>query len=138
MKETIIKNPDGSETIKIYSTYSDAQKRATAKYRSNNKEKVNEQRKKYYQTRKASDPHFLEYKRTKAKEYYYRKKSSKESKESESKEPEEPKQPIEEPIEEPKKVEFVEVPILDETKEEKKQRRGKKGDKGGKDAKPKK
>ena len=35
-----------------------------------NKDKVNEQRKKYYQTRKESDPAFLEYKRAKAKEYY--------------------------------------------------------------------
>lgn len=130
---------DTKEVLIIKTSYTDAQKRATAKYRSNNKEKVNEQRKKYYQTRKASDPHFLEYKRTKAKEYYYRKKSSKESKEPEEpKQSEEPKQPIEEPVEETKKVEFVEVPILDETKEEKKQRRGKKGDKGGKDAKPKK
>ena len=55
-------------------TYSEAQKRATKKYRENNKEKVNLQRKKYYQNRKAKDPNFLLYKRTKAKEYYAKKK----------------------------------------------------------------
>lgn len=53
-----------------YSSYTPAQKRATQKYRNDNKDKVNEQRKKYYQTRKESDPGFLEYKRAKAKEYY--------------------------------------------------------------------
>jgi hypothetical protein len=53
-----------------YSSYTPAQKRATQKYRNDNKDKVNEQRKKYYQTRKESDPAFLEYKRAKAKEYY--------------------------------------------------------------------
>lgn len=63
----------------IKKTYSDAQKKATAKYRQNNKEKVNEQRKKYYQARKDKDPHFLEYKRTKAKEYYQRKKIHKDA-----------------------------------------------------------
>lgn len=50
--------------------YSDAQRRATKKYRENNKDKVNEQRKKYYLSRKEKDPQFLEYKRAKAKEYY--------------------------------------------------------------------
>lgn len=53
-----------------YSSYTPAQKRATQKYRNDNKDKVNEQRKKYYQTRKETDPTFLEYKRAKAKEYY--------------------------------------------------------------------
>jgi len=56
------------------STYTEAQKKATKKYRENNKEKVNLQRKKYYQNRKAKDPNFLLYKRTKAKEYYAKKK----------------------------------------------------------------
>lgn len=56
--------------------YTEAQKRATQKYRENNKDKVNEQRKKYYQERKDVDPHFLEYKRIKAKEYYRRKKEA--------------------------------------------------------------
>lgn len=60
-----------------YSSYTPAQKRATQKYRQNNKEKVNEQRKKYYEQRKQNDPSFLEYKRTKAKEYYQRNKAKK-------------------------------------------------------------
>jgi hypothetical protein len=59
-----------------YSSYTPAQKRATQKYRENNKDKVNEQRKKYYQNRKERDPEFLEYKRTKAKEYYQLKKQA--------------------------------------------------------------
>lgn len=54
--------------------YTDAQKRATQKYRENNKDKINAQRKKYYQERKEKDPSFLEYKRQKAKEYYAKKK----------------------------------------------------------------
>ena len=58
----------------IYSSYTDAQKRATQKYRVANKDKVNERRKLYYQQRKGKDPEFLEYKRNKAREYYQRKK----------------------------------------------------------------
>jgi hypothetical protein len=64
-------------TVIKYSSYTPAQKRATQKYRENNKEKVNEQRKKYYQNRKQRDPAFLEYKRAKAKEYYQLKKQAK-------------------------------------------------------------
>jgi len=64
------------ETIIKYSSYTPAQKRATQKYRENNKDKVNDQRKKYYQNRKERDPEFLEYKRTKAKEYYQLKKQA--------------------------------------------------------------
>lgn len=63
------------EVLIKYSSYTEAQKKATQKYRSNNKEKVNEQRKKYYQTRKEKDPLFLVYKREKAREYYNKKKS---------------------------------------------------------------
>jgi hypothetical protein len=59
-----------------YSSYTEAQKRATQKYRANNKDKVNEQRKKYYQYRKDSDPNFLQYKRAKAREYYQKKKQA--------------------------------------------------------------
>jgi len=59
-----------------YSSYTPAQKRATQKYRANNKDKVNEQRKAYYEARKEADPEFLAYKREKAKEYYQRKKAS--------------------------------------------------------------
>ena len=72
------KTPEEKVIIK-YSSYTPAQKRATQKYRQNNKEKVNEQRKKYYQARKEKDPDFLEYKRIKAKEYYQKKKNNKES-----------------------------------------------------------
>lgn len=61
----------------IYSSYTEAQKRATAKYREANKEKVNAQRKKYYESRKEKDPDFLQYKRDKAREYYLKKKYSK-------------------------------------------------------------
>jgi hypothetical protein len=66
------------EPEKIYSSYTDAQKRATNKYREANKEKVNAQRKKYYEERKEKDPDFLQYKRDKAKEYYLKKKEIKE------------------------------------------------------------
>jgi len=66
-----------TETVKVYSSYTEAQKRATKKYREQNKEKVNAQRKKYYDDRKAKDPDFLSYKREKAKEYYIKKKGIK-------------------------------------------------------------
>jgi hypothetical protein len=66
-----------AEALKIVSSYTEAQKRATEKYRHNNKDKVNEQRKKYYQTRKEKDPQFLEYKRMKSREYYLKKKLTK-------------------------------------------------------------
>lgn len=57
-----------------YSSYTEAQKKATQKYRQNNRDKVNEQRKKYYNIRKNTDPDFLIYKKGKAREYYLRKK----------------------------------------------------------------
>jgi len=67
-----------SETPEIkYSSYTPAQKKASQLYRLNNKDKINEQRKKYYQMKKANDPTFLEYKRIKAKEYYEKKKRDK-------------------------------------------------------------
>ena len=68
---------ENKDVIIKYSSYTEAQKRATKKYRENNKDKVNEQRKKYYQKRKEEDPNFLNYKREKAKEYYKKKKESK-------------------------------------------------------------
>ena len=77
-----------------YSSYTPAQKKASQLYRQNNKEKINAQRKRYYQKRKDSDPTFLEYKRVKAREYYEKKKLDKVVKPEA--EPEEPK--IEEPI----------------------------------------
>ena len=70
-----------------YSSYTEAQKRATQKYRHTNKEKVNLQRKVYYQMRKEKDPEFLLYKRQKAKEYYLRKKEYKKSIKEELNEP---------------------------------------------------
>ncbi len=39
------------------------------------RERLNEQRKKYYIAKKEKDPNFLEYKRMKAKEYYMKKKA---------------------------------------------------------------
>jgi hypothetical protein len=60
-----------------YSSYTPAQKKASQLYRQNNKEKINAQRKRYYQKRKESDPTFLEYKRIKAREYYEKKKLDK-------------------------------------------------------------
>ncbi len=55
----------------------ESQKKANEKYRVQNKDKVNIQRKKYYQSRKDNDPNFLIYKRQKAKEYYAKKKAEK-------------------------------------------------------------
>ena len=70
-----------SEKILVkYSSYTEAQKKATTKYRTEHKDKVNEQRKKYYNDRKEKDPNFLTYKREKAKEYYLKKKTLKSSK----------------------------------------------------------
>jgi len=60
--------------VKVYSSYTPAQKKATLKYREQNKEKINTQRKEYYKKKVSEDPAFLEYKRKKAKEYYDRKK----------------------------------------------------------------
>ena len=100
------------EIVVKYSSYTDAQKKATKKYRSNNRDKVNEQRKKYYIERKLNDPTFLEYKRTKAKEYYIRKKDIKDSKIDKK----------DEIIEEVKPSEIIEVkviePIVEEVKQE--------------------
>lgn len=59
--------------------YTEAQKKASKKYRDANRDKINEQRKLYYQNKKKNDPHFLEYKRVKAKEYYQKKKELKNS-----------------------------------------------------------
>jgi hypothetical protein len=88
-----------------YSSYTPAQKKATQKYRQQNKDKVNEQRKKYYQTRKEKDPEFLEYKRAKAREYYLKQKEARASRRKI--EPQffdgipEPLPPVPEPIIEP-------------------------------------
>lgn len=63
------------ETIIKKKTYSEAHKRATQKYRANNRDKINAQRKKYYENKKNTDNNFLEAKRIKAREYYHRKKA---------------------------------------------------------------
>ena len=84
----------------IYSSYTEAQKRATQKYREANKEKVNEQRKKYYEARKQKDPDFLQYKRDKAKEYYLKKKNVAK-------------------LEVPEAPEYIELVRIDEPEEEK-------------------
>ena len=60
-----------------YSSYTEAQKKATKKYRETHKDLVNTQRRKYYMSRVTSDPTFIEYKRQKAREYYKRKKENK-------------------------------------------------------------
>jgi hypothetical protein len=115
-----------------YSSYTPAQKKASQLYRQNNKEKINEQRKKYYQTKKLNDPTFLEYKRIKAKEYYEKKKLDKVVKPEAILE--EPK--IEEPITvEPEKPdaplpellkEAITSPLPDEPKKSKKSKKSKK------------
>jgi hypothetical protein len=90
---------DSEKILVKYSSYTEAQKKATTKYRIENKEKVNNQRKKYYNDRKDKDPNFLIYKREKAKEYYLKKKTLKNSK-------------IDEPIiEESKSDTVLNVPI---------------------------
>jgi hypothetical protein len=100
-----------SETPDIkYSSYTAAQKKASQLYRLKNKEKINEQRKKYYQTKKANDPTFLEYKRIKAKEYYEKKKLDKVVKPEVT--PEEPK--IEEPVIVPESIEMKLPDIIEE------------------------
>lgn len=112
------------------SKYTEAQKRATKKYRENNKEKVNEQRKKYYLNRKTKDPKFLEYKRLKAKEYYQKKKAIKSKVDEKidelklkSKDVEEIKKVIEDVKQEIIVPKVEEHPIIDETIQEKKKRK---------------
>lgn len=58
-------------------TYTESQKKAIIKYRENNKDKINEQRKKYYNIKK-ENKEFMEYKRIKSKQYYHNKKKLKE------------------------------------------------------------
>lgn len=63
--------------ITIYSSYTEAQKKAITKYRTNNRTKVNDLQKKYYDEKKVNDPDFMENNRKRAKEYYQRKKLQK-------------------------------------------------------------
>jgi hypothetical protein len=69
----------------LVKTPSETRKKASDKYRENNKEKVNEQRKEYYNKKKGEDPDFLEKKREKAREYY-KKRKEKQQQQSEIKE----------------------------------------------------
>ena len=109
-----------------YSSYTPAQKKASQLYRQNNKEKINAQRKRYYQKRKDSDPTFLEYKRVKAREYYEKKKLDKVvSPEATPEEPKieetivvEPENPVE-PLPELLK-EAIATPLPEETKKKSK------------------
>lgn len=122
------------EEIKKKTKYTEAQKRATLKYRENNRDKVNKQRKIYYENRKKNDPTFLEYKRAKAREYYQKKKVPKNDEKVENTElpitnkDEEIKplidevKPVLETIQEDK-IEVKEHPIFDENKKEKTKRK---------------
>lgn len=96
-----------SDVVKVYSSYTPAQKKATLKYRELNRDKINAQRKEYYKKKVTEDPKFLEYKRTKAKEYYERKKLSKDSL------PKSITPPLIEPVE-PVKVEEVKPEVVPE------------------------
>ena len=109
-------------------TYTEAQKKATKKYRETNKSKVNEQRKKYYHDRVKNDPDFVEYKRQKAREYYQRKKQEKSPSPTtvteESKEL--PIDVIEQLIMKPEEVkEEVKVEVKEEKPKAKRQRKAK-------------
>lgn len=122
------------EEIKKKTKYTEAQKRATLKYRENNRDKVNKQRKIYYENRKKNDPSFLEYKRAKAREYYQKKKVPKNDEKVENTEipitnkDEEIKplvdefKPVLETIQEDK-IEVIDVPVIDENKKEKTKRK---------------
>jgi serine/threonine protein kinase HipA of HipAB toxin-antitoxin module len=95
-----------------------AQARANKKYRENNKDKINAQRRNYYLNRKMKDPSFMEYKRNKAKEYYNKKKQGLKQLEPIIEETKEPEEQIKEELEP-----IIEIPIIDETIQEKKKRK---------------
>lgn len=61
---------------------SDAQKKASVKYKESNKDKINLTRKAYYKKRVENDTEFVEHKRAKAREYYQKKKELKINKET--------------------------------------------------------
>ena len=75
--KSLVEDKPSDDVVVKYSSYTEAQKRASKKYREKNKEKVLEQRKKYYEERKEKDAEFLEKKRAKAREYYLKKKEAK-------------------------------------------------------------
>ena len=120
MTEVLHNEPQRIEPYNIiYSSYTESQKKATLKYREKNRDKVNEQRKLYYKQRKENDPQFLEYKRTKSREYYQRKKSEKEI-DVRIDEPKEDEVKEEEPIIEEHKEE---LPVIEEVKEKPKRQK---------------
>ena len=51
------------QVIIIYKTYSEAQKRANKKYANNNRDKINNNMKKYYNRKKETDPTYLQKRR---------------------------------------------------------------------------
>lgn len=105
------------EVLKVYSSYTPAQKKAVLKYREQNRDKINEQRKQYY-SKRMSDPTFLEYKRAKAREYYERKKLKKlDEVKEEVKEVKEEVPEVKEDVK-PVKVKKERKPKLEEVKEE--------------------
>jgi hypothetical protein len=124
-----------SEEVKSeikYSSYTPAQKKASQLYRQNNKEKINAQRKRYYQKRKENDPTFLEYKRVKAREYYEKKKLDKVVRPLYTPEV---KEEVEEPVVEPENPvevlpellkEAIATPLPETTPEPKKSKKSKK------------
>jgi hypothetical protein len=61
--------------IKIYSSYTDAQKQAIQKYRTEHRDKVNELARKQYQARK-QDTEFMQKRREYCKQYYQRKRGA--------------------------------------------------------------
>jgi hypothetical protein len=120
MTEVLHNEPQRIEPYNIiYSSYTESQKKATLKYREKNRDKVNEQRKLYYKQRKENDPQFLEYKRTKSREYYQRKKSEKEI-DVRIDEPKEDEVKVEEPVIEEHKEE---LPVIEEVKEKPKRQK---------------
>ena len=120
MTEVLHNEPQRIEPYNIiYSSYTESQKKATLKYREKNRDKVNEQRKLYYKQRKENDPQFLEYKRTKSREYYQRKKSEKEI-DVRIDEPKEDEVKVEEPVIE---EHIEELPVIEEVKEKPKRQK---------------
>lgn len=68
-------NTNEPTIIYIYSSYTEAQKRAISKYRENNRSKINDHMKEYYKKQKELDPTFMQKKRDQAKKTYYKKKA---------------------------------------------------------------
>lgn len=68
-------NTNEPTIIYIYSSYTEAQKRAISKYRENNRSKINDHMKEYYKKQKELDPDFMQKKRDQAKKTYYKKKA---------------------------------------------------------------